>query len=159
MQGVLGPMTPAGLSAFRMLASSFARLFSAKPSPGTPAVFTVAGGRIFLDVTDILDTELGHAVVQGTTLDAATGRAVQDLHSRPPGRQPASARKLPLKAIKKITLIRVALRVLTAVVSPEGPNHATGNPGPGGPRSGNGALGEVGIGSGHARPGLEVRPA
>ncbi|MFI6815215.1 PEP/pyruvate-binding domain-containing protein [Nonomuraea sp. NPDC050328] len=64
-QGVLGPLTPLGLSAFRLLTSGAAGLFGvpvADRHRGAPA-FHVAGERMWLDITPALRSRAGRTVL------------------------------------------------------------------------------------------------
>jgi rifampicin phosphotransferase len=65
-QGLTRPVTPMGLSGFRVIAAAASELAFGVPVPdpvaGAPAVRT-AGGRAFLDVTAALRTDVGRAVI------------------------------------------------------------------------------------------------
>jgi pyruvate,water dikinase len=63
-QGLTRPLTPMGLAAIRVIASSVARLYGhppADPVAGPPAVRDAAG-RLFLDITPIMRSSAGRAV-------------------------------------------------------------------------------------------------
>ncbi|WP_144126469.1 PEP/pyruvate-binding domain-containing protein [Catellatospora sichuanensis] len=64
-QGLYRPITPMGMAAFRVLASSAARLFGfvvADPLAG-PAVFAPAGQRLFIDVTTGVRSTIGRTLI------------------------------------------------------------------------------------------------
>jgi len=64
-QGLYRPITPMGLSGFRVIASSMARMLGfpvANPLAG-PAVFAPAGQRLFLDVTLAVRSRIGRFVI------------------------------------------------------------------------------------------------
>jgi pyruvate,water dikinase len=65
-QGLTRPITPMGLSAFRVIGSGIAagafRVPVADPTAGPP-VFTTIGARAFVDVTDVLRSRAGRALV------------------------------------------------------------------------------------------------
>ncbi|MBB3083962.1 PEP/pyruvate-binding domain-containing protein [Geodermatophilus sabuli] len=64
-QGLTRPLTPLGVSAIRLIGSSIARLYGrppADPVAGPPAI-REAAGRLFFDVTPILRSSAGRAVV------------------------------------------------------------------------------------------------
>ncbi|MBO3746715.1 phosphoenolpyruvate synthase [Streptosporangiaceae bacterium NEAU-GS5] len=64
-QGLLRPITPMGISAFRVLASGAAAMAGSpvsNPLAG-PAVFTDPGQRIFIDLTAVLRNRFGRAVM------------------------------------------------------------------------------------------------
>lgn len=62
-QGVLRPLTPMGIAAFRLIASSGARLAGVSiPDPlAGPDYFTEAGGRMFVDLTGFIRSRAGRA--------------------------------------------------------------------------------------------------
>ncbi|MGH3568025.1 MAG: PEP/pyruvate-binding domain-containing protein [Pseudonocardia sp.] len=65
-QGLTRPLTPMGLSAFRVVASTPAVTVFGVPVPDPvagPPVFTEAGGRAFADVTAVLHSRAGRALV------------------------------------------------------------------------------------------------
>ncbi|WP_219463112.1 PEP/pyruvate-binding domain-containing protein [Nonomuraea rhizosphaerae] len=64
-QGVFRPLTPMGMAAFRVVSSSVSGLFGspvAAPLAGGPA-FTEAAGRVFVDVTGVMRSRVGRAIV------------------------------------------------------------------------------------------------
>jgi pyruvate,water dikinase len=62
LQGLVEPITPIGLAAFRFLACGPALLFGVRVRPGeAPPAFKVAAGRMFFDVTALLRNRLTRA--------------------------------------------------------------------------------------------------
>ncbi len=64
-QGVFRPFTPAGIATFRQVGSGAARLFGfpvADPLAG-PTPFAESGGRVFIDVTNVVRSRLGRAIM------------------------------------------------------------------------------------------------
>ena len=81
-QGVLGPLTPMGLSVFRVVGSIAADLFG-RPVADTyagPPVFVVAGQRMFLDATTAVRSRIGRAVLP-KVLGAMESRSAPIVHS------------------------------------------------------------------------------
>ncbi|TQM09178.1 PEP/pyruvate-binding domain-containing protein [Pseudonocardia kunmingensis] len=65
-QGLTRPVTPMGLSGFRVIAATASELAFGVPVPDPvagPPAFRTAGGRAFVDVTAALRTDVGRAVV------------------------------------------------------------------------------------------------
>ncbi|MQA16219.1 MAG: phosphoenolpyruvate synthase [Pseudonocardiaceae bacterium] len=64
-QGVFGPLTPAGIAAFRMVGASGATTFGLAPARPTdgPAVMVAAGHRLFLDATTAVRSTVGHRLL------------------------------------------------------------------------------------------------
>ncbi|HEX2324274.1 MAG TPA: hypothetical protein VHQ00_02685, partial [Chloroflexota bacterium] len=125
-QGVPQPFTPAGVQAFRLIASGITAALGtgpADPAAG-PALLQEAAGRLFLDITGALRSPLGRRVLL-TLLDRAEARSavllrgmLDDPRLAPhPARRPARralawARRAPGGA-------RILSRVVRAVVDPE----------------------------------------
>jgi phosphohistidine swiveling domain-containing protein len=64
-QGVMRPFTPAGVATFRVVGSGAARMFGfpvGDPVTG-PTPFAESGGRIFIDVTTALRSQVGRALL------------------------------------------------------------------------------------------------
>ncbi len=76
-QGLTRPLTPMGISAFRVITTTGSRLAFgvpvADPLAGPPA-FTVAGGRVFVDVTPVLRSRAGRLLVPNV-LDVMEARS------------------------------------------------------------------------------------
>lgn len=120
MQGVMEPITPAGVAALRILFGGVSRFLGLGTAPGTAPLFTVAAGRLFLDVTDFLRTRAGRARLESGVIDAAMGQALRDLVSRVEGQLgPASGGSpLSLRRLDKGLVLRVAGRALLALLRP-----------------------------------------
>ena len=86
-QGLTRPLTPMGISAIRVIASSVARLYGhppADPLAGPPPVHDAAG-RLFFDITTIMRSNPGRAVFP-RVLDVMEGRSatvLRDLFADP----------------------------------------------------------------------------
>src|SRR5690606_9271661 len=63
-QGVLGPLTPMGVQAMRLLAGSLGAAFGSAPSDryAGPASIVEAGHRLFIDVTPVMRHKLGRRI-------------------------------------------------------------------------------------------------
>jgi len=113
VQGVYRPFTPAGLSAFRLIASGIAAGFGYRqPDPwsGPPALIE-AGQRLFLDVTPVLRNKVGRRALIGA---ASQGEAL----SVPLFKQLTGDPRLSLIATKRWPLIRAFGRVLEKTRAP-----------------------------------------
>ena len=75
-QGVPQPFTPAGVQAFRLIASGMTAALGAGPADPAagPALLQEAAGRLFFDITGALRSPLGRRVVL-TFLDRAEARS------------------------------------------------------------------------------------
>ncbi len=75
-QGVPQPFTPAGVQAFRLIASGVTAALGAGPADPAagPALLQEAAGRLFFDITGALRSPLGRRVVL-TFLDRAEARS------------------------------------------------------------------------------------
>ncbi|WP_200939351.1 PEP/pyruvate-binding domain-containing protein [Arthrobacter sp. Leaf337] len=64
-QGLTRPLTPMGMAAFRMIASSVARAagFDVPEPRNGPAPFRQAGQRLFVDLTPVVRSSVGRAIV------------------------------------------------------------------------------------------------
>ncbi|MEV0593538.1 PEP/pyruvate-binding domain-containing protein [Nonomuraea cavernae] len=65
VQGVMGPLTPMGLSAFRLLASGAAGLFGHAPAERRdgPAFLAVSGLRLWIDLTTAVRSRAGRVIL------------------------------------------------------------------------------------------------
>ena len=113
VQGVYRPFTPAGLSAFRLIASGIAAGFGYRqPDPWSgPPVLIEAGQRLFLDVTPVLRNKVGRRALIGA---ASQGEAL----SVPLFKQLTGDPRLSLIATKRWPLIRAFGRVLEKTRAP-----------------------------------------
>ncbi len=126
-QGLTRPVTPMGLSAFRVLGSGAARLFGVPgphdtdPTAGPPA-FAEAGGRVFVDVTALLRNRVGRAVaLRGlAVMEARTAAVLRDLLADPAfAPRPGSRRAALRRALPVLLRLRVPVVLAQAVVSPD----------------------------------------
>ncbi|WP_201364015.1 PEP/pyruvate-binding domain-containing protein [Dictyobacter formicarum] len=62
-QGVYQPLTPMGMSVFRLFASSIAKLAGFNPGESGPGFLIEAGMRLFLDITEAIRNPLGRRVI------------------------------------------------------------------------------------------------
>ncbi|RSN13997.1 phosphoenolpyruvate synthase [Nonomuraea sp. WAC 01424] len=86
-QGVFRPFTPMGLAAARAVSAGVSGLFGfpvAAPLAGAPA-FAAAGGRLFIDVTGVLRSRVGRAVVPRVfdVMEARSARVLRGLFDDP----------------------------------------------------------------------------
>ncbi|MFG1707706.1 PEP/pyruvate-binding domain-containing protein [Nonomuraea sp. M3C6] len=86
-QGVFRPFTPMGMAATRALSSGVSDLFGfpvAAPLAGAPA-FAEAGGRLFVDVTGVLRSRVGRAIVPRVfdLMEARSARILRGLFDDP----------------------------------------------------------------------------
>jgi rifampicin phosphotransferase len=82
-QGLTRPLTPMGLSAFRVITSTAAREVFALPVPDPlagPPAFAEAGGRAFADITPVLRSRVGRALAP-RILDVMEARSAVVLRS------------------------------------------------------------------------------
>ena len=83
-QGLTRPLTPMGISAFRVVTATGSRLAFGVPVPDPldgPPAFTTAGGRVFVDVTPVLRSRVGRMIVP-TLLDVMEARSAVVLRGR-----------------------------------------------------------------------------
>jgi pyruvate,water dikinase len=130
-QGLTRPITPMGLSAFRVLGGSAARVFgvpgphgadlTADPAAGPPA-FAEAGGRAFVDVTALLRNRVGRtAALRGlAVMEARTAAVLRDLLADPAFAPRRGSRRAALRrALPALLRLRVPALLVQAVVSPD----------------------------------------
>jgi rifampicin phosphotransferase len=124
-QGLQRPITPMGLSAFRVLASGVSQVAGVRvPDPvAGPTTVTEAAGRLFLDVTALIRHPVGR-VAFPRVLDVMEARSAVVIRqllegdprlSRLPGGRALFARRLARVAIR----YRVPLVVIQAVARPD----------------------------------------
>jgi pyruvate,water dikinase len=96
-QGVLGPLTPMGIQALRLFASSMAGALGSPPRDplAGPHALVQAGGRLFLDFTSLVRDRLGRRAVIGATsrMEARSASLLSSL-AKDPRLAPAPARLL-----------------------------------------------------------------
>ena len=125
-QGLTRPITPMGVSAFRVIGGTAARLFGL-PGPhekdltAGPPAFAVAGDRVFVDVTATLRNELGRAIaLRGLgVMEARSAAVVRDLIADPAfAPLPRSRVRALRRALPVLARFRVPAVLVQAVVSP-----------------------------------------
>jgi rifampicin phosphotransferase len=120
MQGVMEPLTPATLAVFGSVATAAPRFLGLKVAPNSPPFFTVAAGRIYIDITGLLRTGPGRMALAGNTIDSAMGQAVRDLLTRAEERiGPVVKGRLPVSQVPKRLALTMVGRVLRALVNPD----------------------------------------
>ena len=86
-QGVLQPLTPMGLAAFRLIGSTVASLFDLAPRDplSGPGILVEPGFRVFLDVTAALRTKIGRRLLISAAgfAEARSGVLFQQLTADP----------------------------------------------------------------------------
>ncbi|GAA3114808.1 phosphoenolpyruvate synthase [Planomonospora alba] len=123
-QGLHQPVTPMGMSAFRLMSASFDRLMNgrraADPAAGAP-FFAEAGGRLFLDVTGIVRSRVGRALFP-RVLDVMEARSAVVLRALAADPRFAVTHRSPLPALRRLLRIgrryRVPARALRALLDP-----------------------------------------
>jgi rifampicin phosphotransferase len=123
-QGVYRPLTPMGVQAFQLAASSIASLAGRPPRDpyAGPASFTEAKGRIFLDITSALRSTFGRRLLDRLTriAEARTTPILRRL-AADPRFAPVSTSRWPVLRTVLLLLIRgrIPLRVTQALLRPE----------------------------------------
>jgi rifampicin phosphotransferase len=123
-QGLYRPLTPMGLSAFRVMASAAARLLGIPvedPRLGPP-VFVEAGQRMFIDLTGMLRGRVGRALVP-RILDVMEARSAAILRQLCDDPRLSLTRRSPLLFLRRVLRIAmrygVPLRIVQAFVRPK----------------------------------------
>lgn len=120
MQGIVEPITPMGLAAFRRVGRGLAGVLGLRLAPGQdPPAFKVAAGRVYLDVTGLLRHRLGRKMIIRMTglIDRPLSAAVQALAERD-ARLSAVRGGLPALPAAGF-LLRVARGALAACLWPD----------------------------------------
>jgi pyruvate,water dikinase len=122
-QGLTRPITPMGLSGFRVLGSAAARLarvtgpHTADPTAGPPALAD-AGGRLFVDLTPVIRNRVGRRVAL-RMLSIMEARAAEVLRALDgPAFAPTSAWRAVRRLLPVLVRLRVGPVLLHAVASP-----------------------------------------
>ncbi|MFN8499226.1 MAG: PEP/pyruvate-binding domain-containing protein [Anaerolineae bacterium] len=125
LQGIVEPITPAGLSFFRDLARAIGKAADVRiVSDSGPSIFNVVAGRVFIDVTNVLRNPRGLALLRGilSVIDPQSGGGVDALLTdgrlspRPAG--PAWAAVWRLRFLRPL-IPAVAPRVLALWRAPD----------------------------------------
>ncbi|HKR50843.1 MAG TPA: PEP/pyruvate-binding domain-containing protein [Pseudonocardiaceae bacterium] len=123
-QGLTRPITPMGIAAFRLIASCGSELVfgSAVPDPvAGPAVFVEAGQRAFLDVTPILHSRVGRALVPRIldVMEARSAVVLRRLCDDPRLAERTTSRWPFLRQLLSVAVrFRIPLQLVQALVSP-----------------------------------------
>ncbi|MGA5762705.1 PEP/pyruvate-binding domain-containing protein [Nonomuraea bangladeshensis] len=124
VQGVMGPLTPMGLAAFRLIGGGAAGIVGhgpADPLDG-PAFMSVSGQRLWLDLTTALRSRPGRAVLpRALTLGEARGVAlVRRLFDDPRLELARSSRRPFLRGLARFARrVHLPSRVFLALTAPE----------------------------------------
>ena len=129
-QGLYRPLTPMGLSAFRVVSSSAAELFGAPVADRLAGArqFNEAGGRIFIDLTGVVRSRMGRATVPRIfdVMEARSAKVLRGLFDDPRlsviQRSPL-ARAAPDRAV--LFRYRIPPRALRALLDPEAAHRRT----------------------------------
>ncbi|GII95783.1 PEP/pyruvate-binding domain-containing protein [Sinosporangium siamense] len=109
-QGLQRPLTPMGISAFRLISSTPARLIGIPvpdPMKGAP-IFTEAGDRLFVDITGIMRSHVGREILP-RLLDVMEARTARILRGLFPDPRLSLTLRSPLPFLRRIT--RIALTI------------------------------------------------
>jgi pyruvate,water dikinase len=123
-QGLYRPITPMGLSAFRVVSSSAAELFGrpvANRLRGAPQ-FAEAGGRLFIDVTGALRSRAGRATLPRIfdVMEARSAKVLRGLFDDPRLSVTHHSRLPLLRGVARVALrYRIPLRCVHALIDPE----------------------------------------
>ncbi|MFI6319518.1 PEP/pyruvate-binding domain-containing protein [Nonomuraea sp. NPDC050556] len=124
-QGVYPPLTPMGISAFRALSSGISGMFGspvASPLGGAP-VFTEAAGRVFADLTPVIRSKAGRAIVPRVfdLMEARSAEVMRGLFDDPRFSVTQPSMRPFLRRVARIAFrYRIPPRVLRALVDPAG---------------------------------------
>jgi len=122
-QGLTRPLTPMGLSAIRVIASSVARLYGSPPADpvGGPPGVRAAAGRLFFDITPIMRSTPGRAVFP-RVLDVMEARSAAVLRGLFDDPRLSIVQRSWRPVVRRLALLAVRfavpLQVAQAVVSP-----------------------------------------
>jgi phosphohistidine swiveling domain-containing protein len=123
-QGVYRPLTPMGVQAFRLAASSIASLAGRPPRDAYagPASFTDADGRIFLDITPALRSTLRRRLLDRLArIGEARSAPILRSLAADPRFAPVKTSRWPVLRTVLLLLIRgrIPLRIAQALLRPE----------------------------------------
>ena len=124
-QGVFQPFTPMGMAAFRTISSGVSDLLGfpvAAPLTGA-ANFVEAGGRIFADVTPVLRTSVGRAIVPRVfdVMEARSATIMRDLFDDPRMAVTSTSKWPFIRRFARIALRRrIPITMLRALADPAG---------------------------------------
>jgi pyruvate,water dikinase len=122
-QGLTRPITPMGMAAFRLIATSIASA-AGRPPPDPlrgPAAFQAIGQRVFVDITPVVRNAVGRRVILTVfgVMEARAAAVIRGLTADPAfALVPAS----PLRTLRPVARVALAVkaprRLLLAAVSP-----------------------------------------
>ncbi len=112
-QGLYRPITPMGLAAFRVLTSGGARLFGLPPPADIedgPALYVQAGQRLFFDLTGVVRSRVGRAVMPRVfdLMEARSATVMRGLFDRP---ELSVMQRSPVPAIRRAVRIGARYRI------------------------------------------------
>ncbi|WP_046468335.1 PEP/pyruvate-binding domain-containing protein [Allosalinactinospora lopnorensis] len=124
-QGLYRPITPSGLAAIRLIASSASKHIVGypvrNPFDGPPMVLT-PGQRVFIDVTDPIRSTVGRMIVPKVldVMEARSAKILKGLFDDPRFSLKYTSRRKFLRRLLKVALkYRVPLRGLRAIAAPD----------------------------------------
>ncbi|HAG60582.1 MAG TPA: phosphoenolpyruvate synthase [Arthrobacter bacterium] len=123
-QGLTRPLTPMGLAAFRLIASSVARAahFDVPEPRRGPSPYAVAGQRIYLDLTAVVRSTTGRRIVPKVfdVMEARSATVLRKVFEDP---RFSVTRRTPLGLLRHVVPVAVHARVpetmLRAVIRPD----------------------------------------
>ncbi|MEO3794049.1 PEP/pyruvate-binding domain-containing protein [Nonomuraea sp. B10E15] len=124
-QGVMGPITPMGRSALKLVASGAAGLFgygSADPLDGPP-LMTESGQRLWMDVTTAVRSRAGRAIMPRVLQlgEARTGPVIEQLVTDPRLSLAYTSRRPVIRGLRRFARrVHAPSRVLLALTRPGG---------------------------------------
>lgn len=123
-QGLYRPLTPMGLSAFRVVSSSAADLSGAPVADRLAGArqFNEAGGRIFIDVTGVVRSRMGRATVPRIfdVMEARSAKVLRGLFDDPRLSVIQRSRWSVLRRIARVCFrYRIPPRAVHALIGPE----------------------------------------
>ncbi|MGW0806370.1 PEP/pyruvate-binding domain-containing protein [Nonomuraea sp. NPDC002799] len=123
-QGVMGPLTPMGLSAFRLIGAGAAGLFGYGPArrPDGPAVMAESGGRMWIDLTTAVRSRAGRAILPRmlTLGEARTAAVFARLTDEPQLSVTQTSRRPVLRGLRRFArTVHAPSRVLMALTRPD----------------------------------------
>jgi pyruvate,water dikinase len=123
-QGLYRPLTPSGIAAMRLIASSVTQVVVgqkvADPLAGPPA-FAEAGQRVFLDVTTVLRSSAGRWLMPKIlgVMEARSAQVLRGLFTDPRfSLVYKSRRKFFLRVLRVAAKFRIPARIVHAIVNP-----------------------------------------
>ncbi|MEU8245092.1 PEP/pyruvate-binding domain-containing protein [Nonomuraea sp. NPDC048916] len=123
VQGVMGPLTPMGLSAFRLLASGAAGLFGYGPADRRdgPPFLAVSGQRLWIDLTTAVRSRAGRVILPRvlTVGEARTATVLERLVEDPRLSVTHTARRPVLRGVTRFARrVHAPARVFQALTRP-----------------------------------------